>query len=133
MGPTVSRYPTARHPTKYVVPRICGYPLSAGADQVPIFRMPIQPAPDIRAEWTYLQSAGSSIVEGEPRDRTTDSLTFILLAHDRVKEGDGVGSQLVLGDSHKHSVDLRLVTALHRVVGDCHAHVANCARGATQR
>jgi hypothetical protein len=92
--------------------------------------MPIQPAPDIRAERTYLQTAGSRIVEGEPRDRTADSLTFIVLAHHGVKEDDGVGSELVLGDAHEHSVDPRLVTALHRVVEDCHAHVAHCARGA---
>jgi hypothetical protein len=26
MGPTVSRFSTARHPTNYAVPRICGYP-----------------------------------------------------------------------------------------------------------
>jgi hypothetical protein len=25
MGPTVSRFSTAKHPTNYAVPRICGY------------------------------------------------------------------------------------------------------------
>ena len=39
--------------------------------------------------------------------------------------------QLVLGDAHDLSVDPRLVTVLHRVVGDCHAHIAHCARAAT--
>ena len=93
--------------------------------------MPIQPASDIRAERAYPQSAGSSIVEGEPCNCTAHALTFIFLAHHGVQEGDGVGCQLILGEANQFPVDPRLVTALHRVIDDCHAHTAHCARRAT--
>ena len=62
--------------------------------------MPTQPAPDIWAEWTYPQSAGSCIVKGEPRDRTAHTLTFIFPTHHGVQEHDGVGCELVLREAH---------------------------------
>jgi hypothetical protein len=84
--------------------------------------MPFDPAPDVRAERTYAQTAGSGVVECVPRDRASYSLTLMLLSHDGVEEHNGVVGELVLGYTSKRSVDPRLIAAFHGVVSDYQGH-----------
>src|SRR4249920_15056 len=84
--------------------------------------MPLDPASDVRAEWTYVQIAGSRVVERVSRDRAGYSLTLIFRGYNGVEEHDGVRRELVLRETSERSVDPRLVAAFRRVVVDYHAH-----------
>ena len=65
--------------------------LTRGHDEVGILRMPFDPAPDVRAERPYAQTAGPGVVEGVPCDGAGYPLTLMFLSHDSVEEHDGVG------------------------------------------
>jgi hypothetical protein len=102
--------------------------LTRGHDEVGILRMPFDPAPDVRAERPYAQTAGPGVVEGVPCDGAGYPLTLIFLSHDSVEEHDGVGRELILRDASQPSVNPCLVAAFHGVVVDYHAHSRHCAR-----